>query len=514
MEGDNQVENLASNQPTFITNNKGNLQLVDDDSNFYHKSRSSNNNVYWDCYKKKYTKCQGRAVTSKHPLTGQMFVKFTGEHNHVSSLAKVHAKVIDREIINAGVSNATMVPSRLIAEILNDGIHESILMARRKSSNLIRTIQYKRVREKGHTNVPPTMEAIMDGPLPEKFTTTAAGDQFLVVKDFVSDEMNKTFLIFMSPLGKEMLSSSIHWVSDGTFKTVPRPFQDGQIYIVFAQLPTGELLPCLFSLLPDKSSISYRRMWGALHQELSSAGAIQFEGPGSIGMDFEVAPATEMKNFFPATKISGCFFHWRKALIDQIGKKGCKTFYNTSIDFQDLVGKCVAMALVPVDKIETYFQLVETLFSELEDGLQEGAVDWFNYFARTFVGRKLNHLGARKPPLFSHELWNKYQEFINDLPTTTNQAEAFKGAWKLRNDSSPSFWSILDGFKREEALAAQKWRESIVNVRIQPENPTEGTSRMLLQRERKGKIRNVLLKEGSIPGKHYLSMISTLLKEI
>jgi len=37
---------------------------------------------------------------------------------------------------------------------------------------------------------------------------------------------------------------------------------------------------------------------------------------------------------------------------------------------------------------------------------------------------------------------------------------------------------------------------------------------MLLQRERKGKIRNVLLKEGSIPGKHYLSMISTLLKEI
>jgi len=189
-----------------------------------------------------------------------------------------------------------------------------------------------------------------------------------------------------------MLRSATHWVSDGTFKTTPRPFQDGQIYIVFAQLPTGELLPCLFSLLPDKTSLSYRRMWGALHQELTSAGAIQFTGPISIGMDFEVAPAIEVKSFFPDTNISGCFFHWRKALLDQIGKKVCKTFFNESLDFQDLVGKCIAMALVPVDKVKDYFTEVESQFSEQEDYLEETAVDWFIYLHTHLWARNLHIL--------------------------------------------------------------------------------------------------------------------------
>jgi hypothetical protein len=49
-------------------------------------------------------------------------------------------------------------------------------------------------------------------------------------------------------------------------------------------------------------------MLGALHEELSTAVAIRFEGPGSIGMDFEGAPATEMEKCFPVAQFSTCFF--------------------------------------------------------------------------------------------------------------------------------------------------------------------------------------------------------------
>ncbi len=75
-------------------------------------------------------------------------------------------------------------------------------------------------------------------------------------------------------------------------------------------------------------------MWGAMHQELSTAGAMhqelstavamRFGEPGSIGMDFEVAPATEMEKCFPVAKVAGGSFHWREALLDQSGKKVCK----------------------------------------------------------------------------------------------------------------------------------------------------------------------------------------------
>jgi hypothetical protein len=82
--------------------------------------------------------------------------------------------------------------------------------------------------------------------------------------------------------------------------------------------------PYIFSLLPEKSSIRYRHMWGAMHQELSTAVAMRFGEPGSIGMDFEVAPATEMEKCFPVAMVTGGSFYWHTALLDQSGKKGCK----------------------------------------------------------------------------------------------------------------------------------------------------------------------------------------------
>ena len=515
MEVDQDGENHEPKQPRFITNNKGNPQLVDDENNLYHASTKSKDVVYLTCSMLKKLNCPGRAILKTDPTTGVQVAHYTGKHNHLSSLAKVEAKVMDRSVIKAGVGNSTMPPSRVLAEALNKDVHESVLMARRKSGNLIRTIQMERAKEKGHSAVPVSLEAILSSPLPDQYSKTASGDQFLIWKDYVSDEdPSKAFLVFLSPLAKEILRVSRHWESDGTFKTVPRPFQDGQIYIVFAQLSTGELLPCVFSLLPDKTSATYFRMWAAVQQELTSAGLEEFAGPESIGMDFEVAPAKEFKELFQGTKVSGCYFHWRKSLLDQIGKKGCKAFFNRSLEFQDLVNKCVAMAFVPVEKIHEYFILVEYQFSDAEDDLEEGAVDWFNYFTRTFVGKKLTRSGGRKPPLFQHDLWNKFHEFSLGLPATTNQAEAFNRAWNLRTDTNASFWSILDGFKREEALAAQKWRESIVNTRIGDPGPAEGTSRQILQRDKQARIQNVLSKEGTIPKKSYLAAVVSLLIEI
>jgi hypothetical protein len=239
-------------------------------------------------------------------------------------------------------------------------------------------------------------------------------------------------------------------------------------------------------------------------------------------MDLEIAPANAFREFAPNSKVVGCFFHWRKALNDQISKKGCKRFYNQSLLFQDLVTKCVAMALVPISKIHEYFSIVEEEFDDLEDELEDEAVDWFTYFSRTFIGRrqrvehKFNRSGGiRKQPLFAHDIWNKFSEFSEGPTTTNNQAEAFNGAWQTRSDKNPSFWSTLRAFQREEALAGQRWREGVVNIRINhEEGPVEGTSRKILQRDRLAKIQNVLAQEGLIPKKAYLNVVSSLINEL
>ena len=473
-------ENLSPlpQRPRYILNNWKRLQLVDPDNNLYFASKKKGNSSYLVCAKSKELNCKGRAVIKKDPTTGLETVKFIGTHDHFSPLAKIEAKVLDQNALATSLSNISAPPSRILADSLNSEIPEAVRLARRKSSSLVRSIQFQRKKEKGHTmSSPDSMESIARQPLPDQYKKTCNGDPFLILKDYVrDDDYSKCLLVFMSPLAKEILRSSEQWASDGTFKTCPRPFGDtGQIYMVFAEIPSGSLLPCVFAILPDKTRDSYNRMWGAVHQEVTSMNLNDYS-PATILMDFEIAPATEFKTFFPEAEVSGCFFHWRKALLDQIGKKGCKAFFNQNMVFQDLVTKCVAIALVPVDKVPDYFSLVEDEFDNIEDDLEEEACTWFEYFSKTFVGKKqrmphkIIKSGSRKSPLFAHSVWNKFTQFLEGRPTTT---QAFNRAWKLRAEGNPSFWSTLDAFKREEALAAQMWHEQTMRVRAnQPESPS------------------------------------------
>jgi hypothetical protein len=89
---------------------------------------------------------------STHLLTEQVFVKFTGEHSRVSSLAKAHAKVSHRDVIYAEVSNMTLAPSRLIAEILMMAFMTQFCWLAENLPILFEPFSMK---------VPPTMEATL-----------------------------------------------------------------------------------------------------------------------------------------------------------------------------------------------------------------------------------------------------------------------------------------------------------------------------------------------------------------
>ena len=511
-------------RPKYITNNWNRPQLVDEENHLYFVSRRTESATYHTCSQSKGLNCKGRAVVKKDPETNEELAFFTGSHNHSSSLAAVEAKVLDREAIQSALQDARAPPSRVLADSLNQAIPESVRFARRKTANLIRSMQDHRLQEKGHTKNPDSMEAIAKHPLPPKYQTTADGDRFLILKDYITGEdMSKCLLVFLSPLGKELLRSSHHWISDGTFSTCPKPFPDtGQIYIIYAELQSGKVTPCVFAILPDKSAATYQRMWDIVHQEVTSHGENNC-APRSIGMDFESSPAKEMLACFPTTQIEGCFFHWRKCLNDQLKKKHCYAFYNKDIKFHDLVLRCISLALVPLDKILDYFSILEDDFDDLEEELEEGAIEWFQYFTRTFVGRKqrvehriIKSGSSRKSPLYPHSCWNKYQQFLEGADTTTNKAEAYNGAWQIRANANPSFWDTLDAFKREEALAAQRWREQIVLVGNGPTSqlPGGGSSRDIEQREKISKIQNVLKTEGTIPHRRYLDAVASLLNKI
>ena len=499
---ENDVPKVKS-KPRYVPNRLGKNQLIDDDNHLYNCNKRKVNRSFWICSVKQGKNCPATASVVKAVMDGVEveYVTFRGEHSHLSNLAKLKAKLMDQKTVKEALVNLSAPPSKVLGDSTNmfkdASTTERTLVYRRKKANIIRTIQKERAKLKGHSAVPMSMLEISKHPLPDKYTVTELGDPFLILKDNVDDSnRNKCLLMFMSPLQKELARMAKRWYADGTFKTCPPPFSvangpKGQIYTLFAELDSGAAVPVCFSILPDKTSASYQRMWAQIHEELTSHGQIVLELE-SIGLDFEVGPKVEFDKLFPDVHMSGCFFHWRQALNRQLGKKGCQAFYNANAQYQDIVSKCISLAYVPLDDVREYAALIEEEWDTVEEEMSDEACEWLRYFMETYVGRINPRTGKRKAPKFAHKSWNKFAEIMNDQDSTSNKAEGWNNAYGVRSDANPSFWSTLDSFKREEALAARKFREDTVSVRSQAPQPHEGNSRQIKQREKTARIKNTV----------------------
>ena len=511
-------------KPCYVLNRRGNDQLIDSQNHLYHVDQRKGCRCFWVCAEKKTLGCRCTAVVVKLEVDGVPieYVTFAGgQHNHLSNLAKIKANSMDHKTVAHALANLSAPPSRIVSEstdrFKDEETSTAVLLERRKAPNIIRSIQRQRAKAKGHSAVPVSMNAIASTDLPEKYGITEMGDKFLLIKDHVSaDDPSKCFLMFISPLQKEIARMAKRWFHDGTFKTCPPPFtiakgRKGQIYTSFAELETGSVLPFCFTILPDKTSESYARMWTELHKELTNGGKVPLSVT-SVGMDYEVAPKKEFDKVFPDVHMSGCFFHWRQALNRQLSKKGCTRFHNENLAFQEIVAKCIALAYVPPDEIHEYSWLIEESWEKVEESMTHEAAEWLLYFNTTYVGNLNSRTGRRKQPKFCHTSWNKYNEVLDSESTTSNKAEAWNKAYGVRSDPNTSFWGALDSFRREEALAVRKFREETINVRSQAAAATEGNARQIKQREKDALLRNVVLKATVVPKSEYLEMLAAVIR--
>ena len=127
-------------------------------------------------------------------------------------------------------------------------------------------MQLWRAKSKASSNPKPprTYNEIMEL-LPEKYTLTSAGDPFLVYmgnvdgeEEFDGNDFHQLLLIYMSPFGRNLLSTSGTWLSNGTFKSAPKPFT--QLYILFGEMSSGKVILSnifLFLCLLFPSYVSY-----------------------------------------------------------------------------------------------------------------------------------------------------------------------------------------------------------------------------------------------------------------
>jgi len=162
---------------------------------------------------------------------------------------------------------------------------------------LCRSIQRARAKERVQPAVPLQYSDLFT-PFPPKYSTTANGQKFLLLKDYVSENNEGALVVFMSPFGQQLLQSSKFWLGDGTFWSAPAPFS--QVYIISALASTGRVLPACYSLLPNKETETYIRLWNSIKFDLSDTGDIS---PDVLKVDFELAAINGFKTCFPESQV-------------------------------------------------------------------------------------------------------------------------------------------------------------------------------------------------------------------
>jgi hypothetical protein len=204
----------------------------------------------------------------------------------------------------------------------------------------------------------------------------------------------------------------------------------------------------------------------------------------------------------------------RKNLWEGVGKKHAIKVYNTSKEFQTIVDLMAALPYVRSDKISGYYNLIiEPLIDQLPEDIPIEALDYVSYFERTYVGRRAGRTGNRRAPIYSPDLWSVFCEVLADHPTTNNAMEAFNSQWNAAKLPSDTFWSVIEGFKREDALAKERYLQEIISVQHPELCPDEGRKRKIAQRAKMERLINLCGKFDSISPTEFLYSVNAVIKK-
>ena len=372
----------------------------------------------------------------------------------------------------------------------------------RKTATLTRAIQRSRKKEHLFPKMPNTFEEMS---VPEHLTQTVSGERFLLYEGPTSEESLDKMIIFSSREQLDVMSGAEYWIADGTFDIVNQTLFY-QLFVVTAVTSTGITIPCLFSLLPNKSTNTYQKVF----EEIKEKGVLPPKG--SFKTDFEQGIIKGFENAYPGVAVRCCDTHWKRAIRRKIVQDyGLGSLYNTNAAFQTLVRYLWGLSLVPVeDVVSVWENFIGTEFESMQASFAEedqASVEAFlGYFERTWVGNLNQRTWIRRAPLFKHDYWNKYSLVLEEDILTSNAAEGFNNALSSSVPRNASVWTLIQQLRTEESLCIKKIRDAALGPQnIQSIAPN--TSRNKRKSQRAEDLKSLVSNYRSLPIKLYLSSL-------
>lgn len=412
----------------FVNSEKAHLKLLEN-GYLYIKDKKKDEITMWKCDQCQKLHCRARIHT-----TADRVIKRMGEHTHAGDAARVEVV----KTINQAKKRAvdTQDASHVIVTEAFVHLSQAAVGQMPNCDTLKRTIRNVRHETQHFPANPISLDALQ---IPDDYKLTNTGEPFLLYDS--NDGENRIF-IFSTHRNLQLLSQSLNWYADGTFKTVPPLFQ--QLYSIHG-ICNNNVIPAVFALLPSKTENIY-------HQFLERLKVLQPDlRPTTIMTDFESAAINAFKAAFPGAQQRGCFFHFNQCIYRNIQAHGLQHRYENDAEFALKMRMISALAFVPVDNVvDSFEQLCDNNNYPVE------AQPVLDYFEDTWIGRP-DRRQLRRAPRFSHEMWNCVDAVIIDISKTNNACEGWHRAFsEIIGASHPTIWKFLMALKNEQSLNEAK----------------------------------------------------------
>ena len=407
----------------YVRSNRGAFKLIHGNHVYVKQKVLKNGAVCWECEQRR----NKVACKAKLHVLNDQIVKNVNEHTHPANRGEVESIKV-RQAMKKRARETEETPQQIISNAVAH-LNEHAAVTMPPVHHIRRDI--RRQRKMAGNPIPVPQDRFFD--IPPIYQETTAGQPFLLHD---SGHEENRILVFATNDNIQLLAESPSWFMDGTFKTAPELFF--QLYTIHS-CTAKKVLPCVYALLPNKQQATYNRLFEILKEHQNNL------APQNVMVDFELAVLNAITTSFPDSSKKGCFFHFSQAIFKKIQSLGLQVRYKDDEDFAHKVRMLAALAFVPEADVIDAFEAVSEDFP-----FDAQAV--IDYFEDTYIGR-LRPGGHRRAPLFDMELWNMYNQTIDDLPRTNNAVEGWHRSFQANVGAyHPNFWRFIDILKREQNL--------------------------------------------------------------
>jgi hypothetical protein len=350
--------------------NRGKDILIIEGFTFYQSfTKADKTSIYWKCTEYRKFKCPGRCTTKNMDV-----IQHNNNHNHIPDNSDIKARKILVDMKKLA-TESQISTQNIIAKCV-ENVEQSVASKLPATILMKRTIQKTRKNTSGSPPEPMNLTQLI---IPDHYQKTANGDKLLFYDSGLEEDR---ILIFTTDNFLNHLAQSNHWYADGTFKVVPKLFN--QLFTIHA-LNYQTVIPTIYALMPNRRSEIYIKVLEAIKNLKPDL------NPKSIMTDFELSSIKAFNNSFPRAANKGCFFHFTQSIWRKIQQNNdlCKRYKEDS-EFASNLKQLTALAFVPVaDVIISFVTLTDTEFFSKESQLID---EFVAYFEATYIGLLKQHI--------------------------------------------------------------------------------------------------------------------------